>query len=670
MVWFPSTEKPSVIKVYAGLSAQRDDILAFLPDADVASPVQRGDVIDDIENKIGCILILDGVFHQSLSVCPSEIMDALRRGIRVFGASSMGALRAAELEPYGMVGIGEVFEYVRESKVFRDDFVGQVFVEGLPQIQRESVTWVEFEINLRALLGGGEISSSTCEYLGARYAELHYAERNLETLSDRIRGERRNSEKLIAVATRALTKMQRPKLRDARKALREVARHHDEVARLNRVLRCRSDGTSWPRPRKSNTPARVNLPPELGAAYSPMDLASSLERSESVTYRENGNRTEKPEAVLKRLEGLMSLVGTTRVAEISQLASHDMPVYQSTRPVPYGHTNGGTTTGAQGKGHSAMQSQISCLAETVEGYCLEPKIENLVRGSYGFLRKHHAVADPRQFRRAIGVDPVRVHEPLMWTYALWLEQKRPVLVPAEHIYYDFFPMDFETRPVFPCSTLGAGAGATYLEAVLHALYEVIEGHYEAVFETGAVRPRRLRHEAVEASIGEEFGIRLYSVLLPGVRNLSYVYCIAQTNDAAYVGSGCFSHPDTAVARAVSEAMQAVSASYSGSREDLEEDEYEDDWDPEDYSPVTIAYAKYKKRVISRRFNDLRSELRFVLRWLHESGYPVNYVANLRRRGIEFPVVKAIVPGLMIERASRTSQAYSTFEANRHRYGVD
>ena len=658
-----------MIKVYAGLSAQRDDIRSILPNAVVARPVQRGDVIADIRDKVGCILILDGVFHQSLSVCPSEIMDALRRGMRVFGASSMGALRAAELEAYGMIGIGDVFEYVRDSKVFRDDFVGQVFIEDWPQIQHDSVTWVELEINLRTLHARGEISGAIYRYLRACYAELHYTDRSLQTLSARIRSERRDAQKLVDVATRALKKMQRPKFRDARTALRAVARHYDDVARFNAALRNGGKRTAPGRSWRSRVAECTTVRPELGAAYSPMDLAAALERSQAVAYRENGNRAEKPETVLKRLEKLMSLVGATRLAEISQLSTHDMPVYQSTRPVPYGHTNGGTTTGAQGKGRSAVQSRISCLAETVEGYCLEPRVENLIRGSYGQLRKHHAVADPRQFTRGVGVDPVRVHEPLMWTQALCLEEKRPVLIPAEHVFYDFFPADFETRPVFPCSTFGAGAGATYLEAVLHALYEVVEGHYEAMLEARAARAQRVRHAAVEAGAPSGYDLRLYSVLLPSIRNLSYFHCVVQDDENSYIGSGCFSSPDMAVARAVSEAMQAVSACYSGSREDLEDEEHDVGWDPEDRSPTSIDYAEYCKRVVSRSFNDLRTELRFLVRWLHDAGHPVTYVANLTRRGIEFPVVKAIVPGLMIERESRVAQHYSTSRAMRHRYGT-
>ena len=55
------------------------------------------------------ILIVDGEFGQSLSVWHKEILHALHRGIRVVGASSMGALRAAELDRFGMEGVGEIY---------------------------------------------------------------------------------------------------------------------------------------------------------------------------------------------------------------------------------------------------------------------------------------------------------------------------------------------------------------------------------------------------------------------------------------------------------------------------------------------------------------------------------------------------------------------------------
>ena len=258
----------------------------------------------------------------------------------------------------------------------------------------------------------------------------------------------------------------------------------------------------------------------------------------------------------------------------------------------------------------------------------------------------------------------------MWTEVLCLEQKTTVLVPAELVFFDFFATDYATRPVFPCSTHGVGAGATHLEAVTHALYECIEGHYEAAIESGAIRPRRLRYDLEGNGAGSEIDIRLYTVLLPGIDNMPFVYCIADSVNMSFVGSGCFSNLDTAIARAVSEAVQAISASYSGSREDLEEEVDNSDSDPEDYAPRNISCSEHRSRVVSRKFNDLRSEFRFLSRWLHVAGFPVTYLANLTRRGIEFPVVKAIVPGTLAERGVRYSSHYSSKDVKRDSYGAD
>ena len=69
------------------------------------------------------IAIVDGVFARTAAIWHKEILLALDDGISVFGASSMGALRAAELVPFGMVGIGRIFEAYRDGLYTDDDEV-------------------------------------------------------------------------------------------------------------------------------------------------------------------------------------------------------------------------------------------------------------------------------------------------------------------------------------------------------------------------------------------------------------------------------------------------------------------------------------------------------------------------------------------------------------------
>src|SRR3712207_5593379 len=79
-------------------------------DATYLLPVAAGDVWRALRTKPDAIGIIDGYFEHTPSVRHKEILLALARGVRVYGASSMGALRACETAPYGMIGVGEVFE--------------------------------------------------------------------------------------------------------------------------------------------------------------------------------------------------------------------------------------------------------------------------------------------------------------------------------------------------------------------------------------------------------------------------------------------------------------------------------------------------------------------------------------------------------------------------------
>ena len=67
-------------------------------------PARLGSVYEVIGSDVDTILLVDGVFHNEPSVWQREIDAALQAGLTVFGASCMGALRAAELHRFGMIG--------------------------------------------------------------------------------------------------------------------------------------------------------------------------------------------------------------------------------------------------------------------------------------------------------------------------------------------------------------------------------------------------------------------------------------------------------------------------------------------------------------------------------------------------------------------------------------
>ncbi len=95
-------------------------------DAIYQPPVSEGDVYRVAHENPIAIGIIDGYFERVPSVWHKEILYALSRGIHVFGAASMGALRAAELAPFGMEGVGAIFEAYRDGRLEDDDEVAVV----------------------------------------------------------------------------------------------------------------------------------------------------------------------------------------------------------------------------------------------------------------------------------------------------------------------------------------------------------------------------------------------------------------------------------------------------------------------------------------------------------------------------------------------------------------
>jgi hypothetical protein len=86
-------------------------------------PAGCGDIIRALRLRPRVLALVDGVFEHRPAVWHKEILFALQEGVSVFGASSMGALRASELHNFGMVGVGKIFEGYRDGLITDDDEV-------------------------------------------------------------------------------------------------------------------------------------------------------------------------------------------------------------------------------------------------------------------------------------------------------------------------------------------------------------------------------------------------------------------------------------------------------------------------------------------------------------------------------------------------------------------
>src|SRR5690349_15664322 len=93
--------------VFAGLSISLKETLDLGP-VERRPPIKRGD-LDRLSDR-SIVAIIDGEITEGITVPIDEIRRALRRGIKICGAASVGALRAHETRAEGMVGLGWVYE--------------------------------------------------------------------------------------------------------------------------------------------------------------------------------------------------------------------------------------------------------------------------------------------------------------------------------------------------------------------------------------------------------------------------------------------------------------------------------------------------------------------------------------------------------------------------------
>ncbi|WND33018.1 TfuA-like protein [Streptomyces sp. BB1-1-1] len=163
--------------VFTGSTLSAQEVLAALPAAVIHGPVRHGGLLALGAGADDTVVVIDGVFHHIAPVRHKEITDVLVRGARVIGASSMGALRAAELWPYGMEGVGLVFGMYAQGILEADD---EVAVGHLPSGDRRQLT-VPL-VNVRWAISHAVAQAVLDEAHGADILEaarsLHYTERS------------------------------------------------------------------------------------------------------------------------------------------------------------------------------------------------------------------------------------------------------------------------------------------------------------------------------------------------------------------------------------------------------------------------------------------------------------------------------------------------------------
>ena len=161
--------------------------------ADFRPPVRQGDIYRLLQRgRPRAIAIVDGYFQEVPSVWHKEILWALDQGVPVYGAASMGALRAAELERYGMQGIGRIFEAYRDGvyppfggEVFEDDDEVAV-IHGPAELGFPALSdaMVDLRSTFARAAAEGVLDEALRDRLVAAFKERSYRQRSWDALPE------------------------------------------------------------------------------------------------------------------------------------------------------------------------------------------------------------------------------------------------------------------------------------------------------------------------------------------------------------------------------------------------------------------------------------------------------------------------------------------------------
>lgn len=214
----------SDVTVFLGPTMPADDAARLLP-ARYLPPAAVGDVYRAVESGTGTVVLVDGYFERVPAVWHKEILFALSRGVAVVGCASMGALRAAELHPYGMIGVGAIFEAFRDGVYTDDDEVAVAHADGASGYRAGSEAMVNIRHGLELALRAGLVSTHTAATLETVAKQQFYADRHWATLVHRGCEEGLPGNELDALL--AFVRDARPDLKraDTAKALATIAEH-------------------------------------------------------------------------------------------------------------------------------------------------------------------------------------------------------------------------------------------------------------------------------------------------------------------------------------------------------------------------------------------------------------------------------------------------------------
>jgi putative methanogenesis marker protein 1 len=281
------------------------------------------------------------------------------------------------------------------------------------------------------------------------------------------------------------------------------------------------------------------------------------------------HRVISPEETYSKINPLMDAIGVTDVIDITPLDRLGIPVYSALRP----SAAKGSVKVHAGKGKEPLHAEISAMMEALERFCGEYRGDSMEFSSWEDLGLHRAL-DPREL---ILSRPLEIGEQIHWTQSWDIMNNEMIYVPSNAVFHPYDPLGL-TNSLFRSDTNGLASGNVMEEAILHAMFEVVERDALSLAERNRSMGTRITIEEEEGTSRqlinhfEDHGIEIHLWLLDGKTGLPTVAAAAddiKTQDPAMlvIGSGTHASPEIAVIRALTEVAQSRASYLQGGRKD-------------------------------------------------------------------------------------------------------
>jgi ribosomal protein S12 methylthiotransferase accessory factor len=371
------------------------------------------------------------------------------------------------------------------------------------------------------------------------------------------------------------------------------------------------------------------------------------------------HRTVEPALTLERLNPLLPRIGVTRVGVITGLDVIGIPVVMVCRP------NARSLSVSQGKGVDLVAAKVSGIMEAVEAWHGENVLLPLRLASYRELSAIARVVDVQQLPRPSS-SRFNPDLTILWIEGTDVFTAERVWVPYETVHLDFRTPGPQGTGCFLSTSTGLAAGNHLLEAVSHALCEVVERDAVALWSESSESDRASRQ------------VDLNTVTDPGCRRLLDAYesagvgvavwdlttdiglpvlsttIVDRAADAvrrlpAAIGYGC--HPDRTVAlsRALTEAAQSRLTLIAGSRDDFLPGYYRQGRDAKaiamHVARVNGSPVRPFTEVVEASGTSIDEDVAHELDCLRGTGVREGILVDLTRPELRIPVVRMVVPGV-------------------------